>query len=105
MKSTISKLMTAVIQSLNFCNSNSSSLKVTITTFRRGVTTGARVFDQPANALPPLIDKFLKVVMVTFNDDELLLQKFNDWITAVMSLEIENFIIDKKSGLPGRLSA
>ena len=43
--------------------------------------------------------------MVTFNDDELLLQKFNDWITAVMSLEIEDFTIDKKSGLPGRLSA
>ena len=33
-------------------------VKVIITTFRRGVTTGARVYDQPAKALPPLLDKF-----------------------------------------------
>ena len=33
-------------------------VRVIISTFRRGVTTGARVYDQPAEALPPLIDKF-----------------------------------------------
>ena len=58
-----------------------------------------------SNTRAPVVTPRLKVVMVTFNDDELLLQKFNDWITAVMSLEIVDFIIDKKSGLPGRLSA
>ena len=56
-----------------------------------------------SNTRAPVVTPRLKVIMVTFNDDESLVKKFNDWITAVMSLEIVDFIIDKKSGLPGRL--
>ena len=50
-----------------------------------------------SNTRAPVVTPRLKVIMVTFNDDESLVKKFNDWITAVMSLEIVDFIIDKKS--------
>ena len=56
-----------------------------------------------SNTRAPVVTPRLTVIMVTFNGDELLLKKFNDWITAVMTLEIVDFTIDKKSGLPGRL--
>ena len=55
-----------------------------------------------SNTRAPVVTPHLKVVMVTFYDHELLLKKFKDWITAVMSLEIVDFIIEKKVRSTGK---
>ena len=47
----------------------------------------------------PVVTPRLKAVKDTILDST----KFDEWITALLNLEIGDFLVDKKTGLPGRL--
>ena len=52
-----------------------------------------------SNTRAPVVTPRLKAVKDTILDST----KFDEWITALLNLEIGDFLIDKKTGLPGRL--
>ena len=52
-----------------------------------------------SNTRAPVVTPRLKAVKDTIVDSI----KFDEWITALLNLEIGDFLIDKKTSLPGRL--